>query len=114
MRKDKAEEKGPYRNKLTPSAKQRYLEKLSDIQNIDPYELPAAEWHRDLDHLPPCTYMDIVNYLVFGVSYYTMQEFKSHKSLESYETFCCGWVQDLAIDKPPGGENSVVLAKRHF
>ena len=47
--------------------------------------------------------------LVFGISYYTMQEFKSHKSLESY-----GWVQDLAIYKPPGGENSVVLAKVNF
>ena len=58
--------------------------------------------------------MDIINYLVLGVSYYTMQEFKSHKSLENYETFCCGWMQDLATDKPPGGENSVVLAKRHF
>ena len=90
------------------------MEKLSDIQNIDPYELPAVEWHRDLDHLPPCTCMDIVKYLVFSVSYYTMQEFKSHKSLDSYETFCCDWVQDLAIHKPPGGENSIVLAKVSF
>ncbi|KAK0153152.1 hypothetical protein N1851_005170 [Merluccius polli] len=40
-----------------------------------------------------------------------MQEFKSHKSLESYETFCCGWVQDLAIYKPPNAQNTVVLAK---
>lgn len=55
--------------------------------------------------------MDIVNYLVFGISQYTMQEFKSHKSLESYETFCCGWVQDLAIYKPPNAQNTVELAK---
>ncbi|CAK6974348.1 uncharacterized protein LOC114459273 [Scomber scombrus] len=99
------------RNKLTASAKQRYEEKLSDINNIDRYELPAAEWDRDLDHLPPCTYMDIVNYLVFGISHYTMQEFKSHKPLESYETFCCGWVQDLAIYKPPNAQNTGVMAK---
>lgn len=55
-----------------------------------------------------------MNYLVFGVSYYTMQQFKSHKSLESYEAFYSGWVQDLAIFKPPSGENSVVLAKVSF
>uniref|UniRef100_A0A8C6UKH6 Flap endonuclease GEN homolog 1 n=1 Tax=Neogobius melanostomus TaxID=47308 RepID=A0A8C6UKH6_9GOBI len=93
MQRDKAKEKGPYRNKLVPSAKQRYLEKLADIQNIN----TRAPCSGDLDHLPPCTYMDIVNYIVFGVSYYTMLEFKSHKSFESYETFCCGWVQDLAL-----------------
>ena len=44
----KAKEKGPYRNKLTASAKQRYEEKLSDSNDDDPYELPAAEWYRDL------------------------------------------------------------------
>lgn len=73
-------QKGPYREKLTTNAKQRYLEKLADIKNVDPYEVPAA-----------------VNYLVFGIIYYTMQEFKSLKSLESYETFCCGWVHNLVI-----------------
>ncbi|XP_052408654.1 uncharacterized protein LOC127953444 [Carassius gibelio] len=28
-----------------------------------------------------------------------MQEFKSHKSLESYEAFCCGWVHLLQVKK---------------
>ncbi|XDV34385.1 hypothetical protein PO909_004548 [Leuciscus waleckii] len=101
MEKNAAKEKGPYKEKLTTNAKQRYLEKLADIKNVDPYELPAAEWNRDLDSLPPCTYMVIVNYLVFGISYYTILEFKSLKSLESYETFCCGWVHDMVIYKPP-------------
>lgn len=55
--------------------------------------------------------MQLVNYLVFGISYYTMQEFKSLKSLDSYEQFCCGWVQDLAIYKSQDCENTVVLAK---
>ena len=85
-------ENKPYRLKLTQSAKRRYLDKLADIQNKDPYELPAAEWHRDLDRLPPCTYPDVLTYLVYGVSYYTLQDFQSHKSLESYEAFCYAWV----------------------
>uniref|UniRef100_A0A8C6U955 RRM domain-containing protein n=1 Tax=Neogobius melanostomus TaxID=47308 RepID=A0A8C6U955_9GOBI len=61
------------------------------------HELPAAETWTIYLRAHTCTYMDTVNYLVFGVSYYTMQEFKSHKSLESYETFCCVWVQDMAL-----------------
>ena len=52
MEKNKAKEKGPYRNKLTASTKQRYEEKLSDINNVYPYDLPAAEWDRDMDLLP--------------------------------------------------------------
>ena len=69
MDKNVAKEKGPYREKLTTNVKQRYLDKLADIKNVDSYELPAAEWNRDLDSLPPCTYMEIANYLVFGISY---------------------------------------------
>ena len=68
---------GPYKDKLIPSAKQRYLEKLSSIQ-----------------------------------SYYTMQEFKSHKSLESYETFCCGWVQDLQASR--GRIHEAFLRQKYF
>lgn len=101
-------------DKLIPTVKPRYLEKLSDIKYTDPHKLLAAEWHRDLNHLLPCMYIDIVKYLVFGLSYYTMQEFKSHKSLKSYVAFCCVWVQDLAFYKFPGGENSLVLAKVSF
>ncbi|XP_041952352.1 uncharacterized protein LOC121712273 isoform X2 [Alosa sapidissima] len=100
-----------YREKLNATAKQRYLEKLCEINQIDPYELSAGEWSRDMNALPPCTYMDMVNYLVYGVSYYTKQQFKCYKSLESHEQFCCGWVQDLQIYKPGGCKNTVVLAK---
>lgn len=108
---EKTNTKVLYREKLNTSAKQRYLEKLCGINQIDPYELPAGDWSNDLNALPPCTYMDMVNYLVYGVSYYTKQQFKCYKSLESHEQFCCGWVQDLQIYKPGGCENTVVLAK---
>jgi len=50
--------------------------------------------------LSPFTYLDIVNYLISVANAYTMQEFRNFKSLEAYEQFCCGWVQDLETPKP--------------
>ena len=44
MEKKRAKEKGPYRDKLVPSARKRYLEKLRDIAGLDPYELNSSEW----------------------------------------------------------------------
>lgn len=37
--------------------------------------------------------------LVFGLSAYTLQEFKSYKAIEAHEEFCSGWVQDPVIHK---------------
>ena len=49
MEKEKSKEKGPYREKLNTSAKQQYVEKIVAINNIDPYDLPTAEWMKDPD-----------------------------------------------------------------
>lgn len=111
MEKLKEKEKGPYWEKLNATALKRYLDKLSEINNIDPYDLAAQDWITDPDALPPLTYLDIVNYLVFGLSAYTLQEFKSYKSLQAHEQFCSGWVQDLLIHRPPNCKSTVVLAK---
>ncbi|KAK9958524.1 hypothetical protein ABG768_008314 [Culter alburnus] len=111
MEKEKVKGKGLYREKLNNTAKQRYLEKLLDINTIDPYDLPVTEWTKNPEALPPLTYPDIVNYLVYGISAYTMQQFRSFKSLEAYQQFCCGWVQDLQTHKPVNCESSVILAK---
>ena len=73
--------------------------------------MTSKDWIQDPDLLPPLTYPDIVNYLVFGLSAYTLREFKSYKSLEAHEQFCNGWVQDLLIHKPENCDNTVVLAK---
>ena len=95
MDKEKTNTKRMYREKLNATAKQRYLEKLNHINQIDPYELSAFSWSRDMNALPPCTYIDMVNYLVYGVSYYTNQQFKCYKSLESHEQFYCARPADL-------------------
>lgn len=78
--------KGPYQEKLSTSNKQRYVEQIAEINNINPYNRPAAELRKDLDVLPPLKYPDILNDL------FTLQEFKNFKSLEAHQQFCSGWV----------------------
>ncbi len=71
MDKEKVGGEGPYREELNTSARQQYLEKIEEINNIDPYKLPAAEWRKNPYALLPLTYPDILNYLVFGISAHT-------------------------------------------
>nr|KAG5690201.1 hypothetical protein BaRGS_016592 [Batillaria attramentaria] len=52
-----------------------------------------------------------VNYLVLGISAYTMQEFKSFKSLEAHVKFTNGWVQDIKSYTPDDCDNTVMHAK---
>jgi hypothetical protein len=38
----------------------------------DPYEMEKAEWSADMSEWPEVTYPDIVNYLVYTQSAYTL------------------------------------------
>lgn len=64
------------KKKLNVTAKKRYLDKLMTINNVNPYYLAFQDWITDPDALPPLTYLDIANYLIFGLSVYTLREFK--------------------------------------
>ena len=111
MEKAKEKEKIPYVNKLIPAVRKRYLDKLCSIAGLDPYTLHKSEWDTNPDRLPPVSNMDIVNYLVFGVSFYTQTEFRNFKALDSYKYFVEGWVGDLLICQPRFCKNTVVLTK---
>ncbi|XP_034066323.1 uncharacterized protein LOC117542638 isoform X2 [Gymnodraco acuticeps] len=39
--------------------------------------------------------MDITSYLVLHTSYYTASQMQTYKSLEAFNYFVCGWVNDL-------------------
>jgi hypothetical protein len=66
MEKERAKQKGlSYCQKLLPSARDRYLRKLFDINDVDPYEVPAKQWCADFASLPPVSHGDLLNYLVF-------------------------------------------------
>lgn len=111
MEKTREKEKGPYREKLNQPAKLRYLEELTTINHNNPHDLEAQDWIANPDTPPPLTYSDIVNYLVFGLSTDTLEEFRSLKSLKAYQQFCSGWVQYLQIHKAANCESTINLTE---
>ncbi|XP_039465200.1 uncharacterized protein LOC120438827 [Oreochromis aureus] len=109
MLKSSSKENRRYKDRWRPEAKQQYLKKLECIANLDPYEI--RQWSKDPDDLPPLSYPDIFTYLVCGVSAYTANQFRDYKSLEAHIQFTNGWVQVLAIFKPPNCEYVVIHTK---
>ncbi|KAG8198011.1 hypothetical protein JTE90_001851 [Oedothorax gibbosus] len=89
---------------LDRTSKDRYLDKIRSINGVDPYSLTKDSKEKlKLSVLfPNIAYMDVVNYLVYGVSAYTAECFKFYKSLEAYNQFACGWVSDVSSTKING------------
>lgn len=87
-------QKPKYVDTLEQAVRTRYLEKVN-LVGRDPYEIPASDWSYDVSLLPDVTYPDIVNYLVFQQSAYTVQQLKAYKSLEAYNYFVSGWVKEV-------------------
>ncbi|KAG8173021.1 hypothetical protein JTE90_028038, partial [Oedothorax gibbosus] len=86
---------------LDRTSKDRYLDKIRSINGVDPYSLTKEKLKLSV-LFPNIAYMDVVNYLVYGVSAYTAESFKSYKSLEAYNQFACGWVSDVSSTKING------------
>ena len=88
---------GCYINGLDNESRARYVEKISIIGGKDPHDLPKHMWTNDVDLFLSVTYPDIVNYLLFVTSAYTMEELQSYKGLEAYNQFVSGWVHNLMV-----------------
>ena len=91
---------------LSTESKKRYLQKISMIDNLDPYSLKKDDFVYEKDFFPAISYPDIVNYLLFAPSPMTLEELKCYKSLESYNQFLCGWVKEVGVKL---FENSICL-----
>ena len=87
--------KQQYVDTLDGLSRQRYLDKLRMIDGVDRYTLPSVSWTKDEASFPAVSYTDIVNYLIFGKSFYTMDDMKPWKSLEAYNQLTSGWICDL-------------------
>ena len=87
--------KARYRDGLNTITRARYFEKIKEIDDIDPYELDKNEWSSNMTKWPEVTYPDIVNYLVYNQSAYTLAELKAYKSLDAYNYFVSGFVQEI-------------------
>jgi hypothetical protein len=98
-------------SKLFPNATDRCLRKLFDINDVGPYEVLAKQWYADFASLPPVSHGNLLKYLVFGVSQYSLQEFKANKMLEAYKQSVDGSVQEIYIHKPANYSNTFIAAK---
>ena len=58
----------------------------------DPYSL--CDWSNDIGKLPEISWRDVTEYLIDTPSVYTKEALKAYKSLEAYDYFVCGHVQD--------------------
>ena len=67
-----------YWDGLNTITRARYFEKIKEIDDIDPYELEKNEWSSNMTKWPEVIYPDIVNYLVYNLSAYTLAELKEH------------------------------------
>jgi hypothetical protein len=101
--------KDSYQNSLDVIPRARYVEKLRSIGGKDPYEMEKSEWTADMTHWPDVSYPDIVNYLVYTQSAYTLAELKAYKSLQAYNYFVSGFVQDIGYSRIE--EKNVFLGK---
>ncbi|XP_047135771.1 uncharacterized protein LOC124812781 [Hydra vulgaris] len=89
--------KSKYFTCLSVESKQRYLHKISQINNLDPYSLVQSDLVFSVDFYPKIGYPDIVSYLMFAPSPISANELKCYKSLESYNFFLSGWVKEIGL-----------------
>ena len=93
----KAVVKVTYIDTLDALTKQRYLAKIQIVDGVDPYSLPNSAWSKEEACFPAVSYPDIVKYLIFNKSFYTMEDMKAWKSLEAYNQLTSGWISDVMV-----------------
>ena len=62
------------------------------------HDVPTPEgldnWSGDVSLLPNITWLDITSYLIKTPSIFSKESLRAYKSLEAYDYFVCGHVQD--------------------
>ena len=77
---------------LESRVKRQYLGKIAAIR-IDPALLVVAKL--DPECIPSIEAADLLSYLVLETSYYTLKQFKAHKSLEAYNQMISGFITSI-------------------
>ena len=98
-----------YVNTLLGSAKTRYQDKIKIAK--DPYSIPPGDWSEDDSLLPNVSDEDLVEYLLFRTSFYTMTQYKAVKQLGASNQLTSGWIQGVLCHKPVGSDYTLVKAK---
>ena len=98
-----------YAKALDKQVKRRNLEKISPV-GVDPVSIPCEQF--DPECLPHIEATDLLGYLVLETSFYTRQQFKAYKSLETINQMVSGFVTSVRGCKI--SNKHVVVAKvRH-
>ncbi|XP_047134771.1 uncharacterized protein LOC124812319 [Hydra vulgaris] len=84
-------------SKFDFNAKQRYLEKNSFINHVDPYLFKDTDFSGNIDSYPNVACPDIVNYFLFAPSPLTKDQLKAYKALDSYNQFVSSWVINAGV-----------------
>ena len=88
-----------YAEGLPSEAKEQYIEKITAIDNADPFV--AGRIGEITEEIPPVNTCDLVSYLVLQTSFVTSNQFKARKGLEAYNQFVSGW-KDVCTRKVLG------------
>ena len=72
-----------YAEGLPQEAKERYMKKISTIDNADPF-LNGSKIGEATEEVPPVDALDLVSYLVLQTSFVTSSQFKACRGLEAY------------------------------
>ena len=84
---------------LNEVGKEHYNKNLTLENHVklpDPYSL-TTDWCNDPSKLPDVSFADIYMYLIHTPSEFTHEKLKAHKSLEAYNFFICGHVQNVGL-----------------
>ncbi|XP_057296778.1 uncharacterized protein LOC130625692 [Hydractinia symbiolongicarpus] len=87
-----------YFSKLVSEDKKHYSKKLTLANGTllrDPFSLKGEDWSDDVSLLPDVTHMDLYVYLIHTPSEFTNESLKAYKSLEAYNFYLSGHVQDV-------------------
>ena len=73
-----------YAKCLSVDHRKRYIEKISKLNLIDPYDMKKTGFDYGMDLLPKVVYSDVVNYLLFAPSPCTTEQLKCFESINNY------------------------------
>ena len=90
----------------------RYLQKLIFLYFFngfnDPYDSAESDWSTSFDFVPSMDFSVLMHYLIYGLSVYTLEQSRSHKSLEAHVQFTDGCGPDLKMYVPEHCDNTVI------
>ena len=104
-----------YYNELDKIAKERYREKLQKLGDLaDPYLERSRGDHTSIDWQlwPEVEYPDIYNFLIATPSLYTGDCLKAYKSLDAYNYYASGWVDNVKVFTIPSRPGTYLITAR--